>query len=94
MWADVSTQINNLHESIHTRNLQEKALSQAHASVQTIEQVSDLTADIIDKLIEKIFVYQHQRMGIKFRFLCEVVYNRNETDEDALTVDVEGGASA
>ena len=92
--ASLSTQINNLRENIHTRDLQAKALSQAHASVQTIEQVSDLTADIIDKLIEQIFVCQHQCIGIKFRFLSDVVYNRNKTDEDALAMDVEGGASA
>ena len=92
--ASLSTQINTLRENIHARDLQTKALSQAHASVQTIEQVSDLTADIIDKLIEKIFVYQNQRIEVKFHFLSEVVYNCNDTSMEAMEMDVEGGVSA
>jgi len=96
--ATLSTQINHLRENIHARDLQEKALSQAYSSIQVIEQASDLTAEVIDKLIEKIVVYQNLRIGVAFRFLDEVIYNHNEMDEDeeekSVTVDGEGGVSA
>ena len=90
----LSARINDLRESVHTHGLQEKVISQAHASVQTIEQASDLTTEIIEKLIEKILVCPNERIGVKFRFLDAVVYNREETGDNAETADVKGGVPA
>jgi hypothetical protein len=94
----LSKQINYLRETIHERELQDKVLLQAHAGIQTIGQPSDMTTEIIDKLIEKIFVFQNQRIGVMFYFLDEVVYNHSEADiddkENSVTVDAEGGAWA
>jgi DNA invertase Pin-like site-specific DNA recombinase len=72
--AFLAGQIKDLLEKIHIAAEQEKALSQAHASVRTIKQASDLTGEIIDKLIEKITVYP-DHIEVKFRFLDEVVCN-------------------
>jgi len=70
-------QIAHLYERIHMHTKQENALTQAHESIQTVEHISDLTADIIDKLVEKIRVYQDGRLEVKFRFLDDMVYSHN-----------------
>jgi DNA invertase Pin-like site-specific DNA recombinase len=61
-----------LREDSFTRKQQSKALSQARESVLKIESVSDLTAEVIDRVIEKIEVYENKRIVVKFRFTGEV----------------------
>ena len=61
-----------LREDSFTRKQQSKALSQARDSVLKIESVSDLTAEVIDRVIEKIEVYENKRIVVKFRFTGEV----------------------
>jgi hypothetical protein len=61
-----------LRESNYHSVQADRALSQANDSVRGIKSVSDLTAEVIDKLIEKIYVYENKRIAIKFRFAEEV----------------------
>ena len=77
--ASIAEQIAYLRESIHIRAKQEKELSQAHKSVQRIEGIDDLTAEIIDKLVEKIRIDHNGRLAVKFRFLDDVVYSHDDT---------------
>jgi hypothetical protein len=88
--AALAVQIKYLRESVHIHAQQEKAFLQAHKSVQTIEQISDLTADIIDKLVERIIVHQDGRLDVKFRFLDDIVFGYQESD----AVNAKGGALA
>lgn len=60
-----------LRDDAHRLVRQESALSNAHESVQTVSQVSELTAEVIDRLVEKIHVYGDGRIAVKFRFLDE-----------------------
>jgi DNA invertase Pin-like site-specific DNA recombinase/ferredoxin-like protein FixX len=86
--AALTARVKFLRESIHINAEQEKAFTQAHKNVQTIEQISDLTAEIIDSLVEKIIIHQDGRLEVKFRFLNDMVFSSQETE----TVNTEGGA--
>ena len=70
--ADLTAQEKQLRDNAHTHKLQSKALSQARESVLKIESISDLTADVIDSVIEKIHVHENNRITVKFRFTEEV----------------------
>jgi DNA invertase Pin-like site-specific DNA recombinase len=84
--TSLTDQVMRLQDAVHNRAQQEKVLSKARASVRKIEQVSDLTAEIIDRLVEKIIVYHSGRIGVKFRFMDDVVHSSEEL--------AEGGAGA
>jgi len=79
--ATLTAQIKHLRETIHSRAHQVATLSQAHANVQRLEQISDLTAEIIDRLVERITVHPNGRIEVKFSFLDEPVYNNEEGAE-------------
>jgi DNA invertase Pin-like site-specific DNA recombinase len=49
------------------------SLSKAHEDVCKLKNVTDLTTEVIDRLIEKIYVFEDKRIAVKFRFLQEVV---------------------
>jgi hypothetical protein len=49
-------------------------LSQANASIQSVGEVSDLTAELIGRLIEKITLYKGGRVEVKFSFMDEIVH--------------------
>jgi phage-related minor tail protein len=78
----LTEKVKHLRETIHNCVQQEAELTQAHANVQRLEQVSDLTAEIIDKLVDRITVYPNKRIEVKFSFLNEPVYNREEGAEN------------
>lgn len=80
--TSLTEQIKRLREEIHARAAWEAALSQAHAHVQRLEQVSDLTPEIVDRLVERITVYPNGRIEVKFSFLNEVVCNKKEGAEN------------
>ena len=61
----------NAHRSIQQKSL----LSKAHESVKTISQLSDLTAEVIDRAVEKIHICEDGRIRVKFRFMEEEVYS-------------------
>jgi DNA invertase Pin-like site-specific DNA recombinase len=61
-----------LRDNAHNRKQHSKALSQARESVLKIGSVSDLTAEVIDSVIEKIHVHENNRIAVKFRFTGEV----------------------
>ena len=71
-----------LRDNAYIRVQNEKALSKAHKSVQTVSQISDLSADAIDKLIEKIHVYKDKRIKVKFHFMDEEVYCGEGSDDE------------
>jgi len=73
--ASLAARTKGLREEIQKRARLESSLSQAHASVRTITAISDLTAEMIDRLIERIVVYPDGRIYVKFSFLDEAVYN-------------------
>ena len=73
--ASLAERIKQLREAIYIRTRQEAFLAEAHTNVLKLERVSDLTAEVIDSLVEKITVSPGGRIGVKFRFLDEAVYN-------------------
>ena len=71
--ATLTGQLEDLRRSEYHCAEQNMKLSQAHADIRAIVQASDLTAEIVDNLIEKIYVSKHRNLEIKFKFLDEVV---------------------
>jgi hypothetical protein len=71
--ATLTEREKQLRDSSFTRSQTEKALAKARKSVQKIESVSDLTAEVIDRTIEKIHVHENGRIVVKFHFNQEVV---------------------
>jgi DNA invertase Pin-like site-specific DNA recombinase len=71
--AALTEQEKQLRDDSHACIQQAESLSKAQESVRTISDVSDLTAEIIDRLVEKIHVYDNNRIAVKFRFTEEVV---------------------
>jgi DNA invertase Pin-like site-specific DNA recombinase len=79
--ASLTEQIKRLREEILIRASQEAIFAEAHANMQRLEQVSDLTAEIVDRLVERITVCPNGRIEVKFSFLDEPVYNKAESAE-------------
>jgi DNA invertase Pin-like site-specific DNA recombinase len=73
----LTKKIKHLREEIYTRTERETVSLQAHKSMQKLEQDSDLTSDIIGKLIDRITIYSDGRIAIKFSFLNETVINKD-----------------
>lgn len=74
--ASLTGQIKQLHDTIHSRARQEASLAQAHTNVRKLEQASDLTAEIIDRLVERITVYPGGRLEVKLSFMDATVCNQ------------------
>jgi DNA invertase Pin-like site-specific DNA recombinase len=79
--SGLAERIKRLCEAISLRARQEAALSEAHANVKRLEQISDLTAEIVDRLVERITLYHDGRIEVKFSFLDETV-NKKEGAEN------------
>jgi len=80
--ASLTERIKQLREEIHTRAGREAAFAQAHKNVQRLEQVSDLTAEIVGRLVDRIMVYPDGRIEVKFSFLDEPVYNKEGAEDE------------
>ena len=76
--SSLTTRIKLLRERIHTRAREEAVLTAAHANVRRLEKVSDLTTDIIDRLVERITVSRDGRVEVKFSFWDEPISNQEE----------------
>jgi DNA invertase Pin-like site-specific DNA recombinase len=70
--ADLIAREKQLREHNYNCVQTESALSKAHQDVKGIKHVSDLNAEVIERLIEKIYVYENERITVKFRFMEEV----------------------
>ena len=73
--TSIQTREMQLRDNTHLRVQQEKDLLKAHNSVQTIAQASDLTAEVIGRLVDKIHVCKDGRIRVKFRFMDEEAYS-------------------
>ena len=62
-----------LREADQRRIRQENALTEAHGSVKTLARVSDLTTEVVGKLIEKIIIHADRSVTVKFTFMDEPV---------------------
>lgn len=73
--AALAERAGSLRDEIKNREREEAALTHAHESVQRIGRVSDLTAETVDRLVDRIVVCPSGRVGVKFMFLDEIVYS-------------------
>jgi hypothetical protein len=71
-----------LRENAHVRVQQENVIFKARESVKTITRISDLTAEVICKLVEKIHVFTSGRIGVKFRFTDEITYSGEVSEHE------------
>ncbi len=71
-----------LLEADKKRVRQESLLSKAQKSTRDIQSISDLTTEVIDRLIERISVYEDKRIGVKFTFIDEILYGNGGADNE------------
>ncbi len=71
-----------MRDNIHICVQREASLTKAHADVLKLEQVSDLTAEMIGRLVERIIVYPEGRIYVQLSFLEDTVNNRLEGGAD------------
>lgn len=70
--AVLTEQEKRLRESKQKSIRKENALSSAHTSVKSLGQISDLTAEVIGRLVEKINVRADKSITVKFTFSEEI----------------------
>jgi DNA invertase Pin-like site-specific DNA recombinase len=80
--ASLAERLKRLREEIHIRAAQEAAFAKAHESAQRLERVSDLTAEIVGRLVERITLHPGGRIEVQFSFLDEPVFNKEEGAEN------------
>ncbi len=80
--ASITERIQRLRDNIHICVQREASLTKAHADVIKLEQVSDLTAEMIGRLVERIIVYPEGRIYVQLSFLEDTVNNRLEGGAD------------
>ena len=80
MKADYETKIasltvheKQLRESGYARIRQETEYAKADKSINGLRNISDLSADMIDRLVEKIRIFKDKSIEVKFRFMDESV---------------------
>ena len=73
--ASLTNQANQLRENEHRRIQEDSALLKAQKSIQKMGNLSEMTTEIIDRIIEKITVFKDTRIAVKFRFSDEEVFS-------------------
>jgi hypothetical protein len=62
-----------LREAARTAALETARRGKAADNIGAVYRIADLTADVMDALIERILVYEDKRIEIKFKFTDETV---------------------
>jgi hypothetical protein len=70
-----------LRDEIRERYLRESALNKASDNLNSVSVIGDLTAETIDALIEKVFIFEDKRMEVTFRFADETGETEDGGDE-------------
>jgi len=66
--SQLSSQENELQRAIR----HQAKLSQVNKSIQSVGEATDLTEEIIERLVEKITAYKNGRIKVKFSFMEEI----------------------
>lgn len=69
-----------LHEADRKRIRQENELSKAQQSVWSLRSISDLTTEVVGRLIERISVYEDKHIEVKFTFTDEIFFGHGGAD--------------
>jgi hypothetical protein len=80
--ATLTEREKHLRDSARRRAEQESDLTKARQSVQAVSRAEDLTAEAIDRLVERIDIYKDGRIGVKFSFMDEVVFSGECADDE------------
>jgi uncharacterized protein YnzC (UPF0291/DUF896 family) len=62
-----------LSDKLRENYLRESTLKNANAKVGTISVISDLTAEVVDALIDKILLFEDKHIEVKFKFSDETL---------------------
>jgi hypothetical protein len=69
--ASLKEQEKCLRDETYKRSLHETERAKVTENVSVLNTIADLSAEIIDTLIEKVFVYDDNRVEIQFKFTEE-----------------------
>jgi hypothetical protein len=70
--ADLTERERRLTETARERHLNQIAVNKASATLSGVNLITDLTAEVVDALIEKILIFENKRVEIYFKFTDEV----------------------
>jgi DNA invertase Pin-like site-specific DNA recombinase len=76
--AALSEREKSLRKTIIDRTTAAKVIARAAAGLQTVQNISDLNAGIIDMLIEKIIVYEDKHIEVCYKFKSEFGFMQGE----------------
>jgi len=71
--ASLKERVKQLRLNAHLRSQEDEAISKARESVSAVNDISELNAEDIDRLIERIKVYRNGRIVVKFRLFDEEI---------------------
>jgi hypothetical protein len=69
--ATLTAQKDELKGTIRARTVKNTNLSEASSIIRSLRDFSDLTADVVSKLVEKVLVYEDKTFSVKFSFSDE-----------------------
>jgi hypothetical protein len=62
-----------LRESARVQALDAARRTKANSSISTIGGIADLTADVIDTLIERVLIFEDKHIEVAFKFADEII---------------------
>ena len=65
-----------LREKAFRHAQQKNAYSETIAGIRSLKSGTDITADIIDRLVETIHIHENGSIAVQFRFMDNIVYSR------------------
>ena len=70
--ADLTEKARDLRESARQQALDTTKRNNAAGRLQSLSRISDLTAEVVDKLIEKILVFEDKHIEVRYNFTDEI----------------------
>ncbi|MCL2853592.1 MAG: recombinase family protein [Defluviitaleaceae bacterium] len=80
--AALAAFIKELRNAAHDRIRRETEIAKASGSIQSVHGISDLTAEAVDSLIEKVRVFEDKSIRVKFTFADEEFMYGEEADDE------------
>jgi len=78
--SDLTEKEKALRDGIVERIAKEAVFAKATANLKGIRQIADLTADSIDRLIDKILVFADKHIEVQFKFADSMTISNESTE--------------
>jgi DNA invertase Pin-like site-specific DNA recombinase len=76
--AELSEREKQLRETARERHLKQSVTNKASKHLGAVNVISDITADLLDALVERILVFSDKHIEVKFKFTDEISEGRTD----------------